>query len=80
MTFEEAAEDAFVKAEHVRSLEMMNAPTDYDERKRAFIDLAKARRAAADALTRLDDYGLEARIQRLEDAVLELNPGLNWKR
>jgi hypothetical protein len=47
------AADAFEKNERVRMLEMMNTPLDYDARKKAFVDLAKARQEAADANTRL---------------------------
>lgn len=43
------AANAFEKAERVRMLETMNTPTDYDERKRAFIELEEARAAAAAA-------------------------------
>lgn len=46
---EELAEDAFNKAERVKMLEMANAPTGFDERKKAFVELALARKAAAEA-------------------------------
>lgn len=52
-TIEEAAEDAFIKAENVRCLEMMNTPTDYSKRKEAFVALALARAAADEAEQRL---------------------------
>jgi hypothetical protein len=52
-TIEEAAEDAFAKAEYVLNLQMMNTPTDYEERKKAFVELARARAAAAEAEHRL---------------------------
>jgi hypothetical protein len=32
---------------------MMNTPTDYEERKKAFVELAKARKAAGEAEQRL---------------------------
>ena len=48
-SFEELAEDAFAKAERVRLLQLMNTPTDYDDRKKAFVQLAVARHAAAEA-------------------------------
>ena len=53
LTVEELAEDAFVKAEHVKCLEMMNCPLDYEERKKAFVALAVARAAANEAQQRL---------------------------
>lgn len=49
LSIEELAEDAFVKAERVRMLSMMQTPTDYAERKKAFVDLALARAAASEA-------------------------------
>ena len=49
LTIAELAEDAFVKAEHVRCLESLNVPTDYEERKKAFVALAIAKAAAAEA-------------------------------
>ena len=52
-TIEELAEDAFVKAERVRCMMMANTPVDYDERKKAFVDLAVARAAAQEAESRL---------------------------
>lgn len=52
-TIEEAAEDAFAKAELVKALSMMNTPTNYEERKKAFVELAKARAAASEAEHRL---------------------------
>lgn len=54
MTVAELAEDAFLKAEHVKALSMMNTPTDFDERKKAFIALAVAREAANKAAAALD--------------------------
>lgn len=53
LTVEELAEDAFLKAEHVKALSMMNTPTDYEERKKAFVALAVARAAANEAEQRL---------------------------
>ena len=49
LTVEELARDAFEKSERVRMLGMRNTPTDYEERKKAFVDLAVARAAAAEA-------------------------------
>lgn len=40
---------AFEKRERVKMLEMMNTPTDYEERKKAFIELELARHDAAQA-------------------------------
>ena len=40
------AAEAFDKREHVKMLEMMNTPTEYEARKKAFIELALARAAA----------------------------------
>lgn len=40
------ASDAFEKRERVKMLEMMNTPTDYEERKKAFIELELARAEA----------------------------------
>lgn len=54
MTIAEMAEDAFLKAEHVKALSMMNTPTDFQERKAAFIALAVAREAANKAQAALD--------------------------
>jgi hypothetical protein len=48
------AEDAFLKAEHVKALSMMNTPTDFEQRKSAFVALAVAREAANKAQTALD--------------------------
>lgn len=47
------AADAFEKQERVKMLEMMNTPIDYDERKKAFIELAEAQAAAREAQGRL---------------------------
>jgi len=43
------AAEAFEKRERVKMLEMMNTPTDYEERKKAFVELALARVAAEQA-------------------------------
>ncbi len=54
-TLAELAEDAFLKRERVIGLGMMNmAPLDFDARKKAFIELAEAQKASADA-----DYALQ---------------------
>jgi len=52
-TIEEAATDAFMKAEYVKNLSMMNTPIDYEERKKAYVALALARAEAAEAEHRL---------------------------
>jgi hypothetical protein len=52
-TIEEAADDAFMKAERVKHLSMLNTPTDYDERRKAYVALALARAEAAEAEHRL---------------------------
>jgi hypothetical protein len=52
-TIEELATDAFEKSEHVRNLEMMNTPIDYDARKKAFVELAVAQAEARGANMRL---------------------------
>lgn len=49
LTIAELADDAFLKAERVRALGMMNTPTDFEERRKAFIQLAEAQAAAARA-------------------------------
>jgi hypothetical protein len=54
-TIEELAEDAFIKAENVKALEMMNTPVDFMKRKEAFVALALARAAAREAETRLTE-------------------------
>lgn len=46
---EKLAADAFEAGERVRALEMMNTPTDYQDRKRAFVELQLAREAATRA-------------------------------
>jgi len=53
-TTEELAEDAFLKEEHYQAHRMMNAPTDFEERKKAFVAMAKAREAAALARAALE--------------------------
>lgn len=53
MTVAELAEDAFLKGERVRMLEMMNTPTDFEDRKKAFVALAEARAAATNAAANL---------------------------
>jgi len=49
------AATAFEKRERVKMLEMMNTPTDYEERKKAFVELELARHEAnqAEAALRL---------------------------
>lgn len=46
-TTEELALDAFLKEEAYQAHRLMNTPTDFEERKKAFIAMAKAREAAA---------------------------------
>jgi hypothetical protein len=56
---EDLAAQAFEKRERVRMLEMMNTPVDYDERKKAFIQLELARNEAnqaENALRSLNPY------------------------
>jgi hypothetical protein len=53
MTIAELAEDAFLKAEHVKALAMMNTPTDFEERKKAFIQMEIARAAALESAAAL---------------------------
>jgi hypothetical protein len=43
------AAEAFEKRERVRMLEMMNTPLDYDERKKAFVELEISQNAANQA-------------------------------
>jgi hypothetical protein len=45
---------AFEANERVRMLMMMNTPTDYDERRKAAVDLAVAQEAAMFAQRKLD--------------------------
>jgi len=52
------AAQAFEKRERVRILEMMNTPIDYEERKKAFIELALARSEANQAEEALRTCGL----------------------
>lgn len=50
---------AFEKREYVKMLEMMNTPQDYEERKKAFIQLAIAKNdamLAEEALRSLNPY------------------------
>jgi hypothetical protein len=44
LTVEELTEDAFLKSEHLKALQIMNTPTDFEDRKKAFIELAVAER------------------------------------
>jgi hypothetical protein len=53
-TIEELAEDAFIKQERVDNLMMMNTPVGFEDRKKAFIALAKARAEASEAKQKLD--------------------------
>lgn len=66
-TLEELAEDAFVKQERVNMLEIQNTPSDYEERKKAFVELVFARKAAAEAIDTLL-RATEARSLRAEQS------------
>lgn len=46
---------AFEANERVRAMEIQNTPTDYEERKKAFTELAVAREAAAYANQKLEE-------------------------
>ena len=48
------ARAAFAAHERVRMLGMMNTPEKYEDREKAFVELAKAREAAARAQELLD--------------------------
>jgi hypothetical protein len=52
-TTAELAAIAFEKNEYVRALLMSNTPLDYEERKRAFVQLAEAQEAATVATAKL---------------------------
>lgn len=74
LTIEELAEDAFVKRERVIGLSMVNTPTDFEERKKAFVALAVARKAAWRAQLALEsriggDYRKSPSAQAAIDAV-----------
>lgn len=51
----ELAADAFAKHERCRMLAIMNTPVDYEERKKAFVEMAEAQAAAIRAQAALDD-------------------------
>lgn len=53
MTVAELAEDAFLKQEVLQAQMMANTPTDFEERKKAFVRLALAREAANKAQSAL---------------------------
>lgn len=53
-TTEELALDAFLKEEAYQAHRLMNTPTDFEERKKAFVAMAKAREAAALARAALE--------------------------
>lgn len=63
----ELAKDAFETAERVRMLLMANTPTDYEERKKAFVDLAIARARASEAAIAL------YKATKISDDVIALN-------
>jgi hypothetical protein len=52
---EELATEAFQARERVRALEVMNTPADYEDRKKAAVELAVAREAAFYAQRKLDE-------------------------
>jgi len=52
-TVADLAAKAFMASERVHTLMIMNTPTDYEDRKKAFIELALAREVAAKALIAL---------------------------
>lgn len=52
--FDEVAEAAFNAAERLRIMAMQNTPGDFEGRKKAFIEYARAQRYAAEAQRRLD--------------------------
>lgn len=52
-SLEELALDAFRKQEYLNALSMMNTPTDYKEREKAFVEYAKAQKAASEARSKL---------------------------
>lgn len=49
------AVEAFEKAERVRMLAMTNTPTDYEERKKAYVEYALAQDEAEQAKRKLDE-------------------------
>ena len=51
---EDLAIAAFEANERVKALMMMNSPTDYEERKKAMVELAVAQEAAMFAQRKLD--------------------------
>ncbi len=51
---ENLAKAAFAAQERVRMLGMMNTPEKYEDREKAYIEMAKARAAAAEAQKLLD--------------------------
>lgn len=53
-TIRELAAKAFEAAERWRGMQMMNVPTDYDERKKQFIACAEAEFAMKEARRALD--------------------------
>jgi hypothetical protein len=53
MTVAELAEDAFLKAEYVKALGMMNTPVEFEERKKAFVQMEVARASANHAASAL---------------------------
>lgn len=52
---EDLALAAFEANERVRVLSVMNTPHDYEERRKAFVELSVAREAAAEAQRKLDE-------------------------
>jgi hypothetical protein len=63
---EKLAEEAFLKREILENFRMMNTPVNFEDRKNAFIALAKARAEAVRAQKALDDA-----IELCDDAIVE---------
>jgi hypothetical protein len=73
MTVAELAEDAFLKQEYLQAQMMMNTPTDFEERKKAFVRLAMAREAANNAQRALD-AAVARSWPKIEDEMIEWQP------
>jgi uncharacterized protein (DUF2384 family) len=78
---ETLARAAFQAQERVRLMAMANTPTDYDEREKAFIALAEARRVAAEATWLLNLRIGQWRVVRAKEANLnDLESADIWRR
>lgn len=73
LTIEEVAEAAFVANELVKALELSNSSQDYDERKKQYIMLAKARLAANEANSRLENYIKKAAVEENDKDQMKIN-------